>query len=85
MLHKFFEHARILLAERWLTAAYGKTGRNSPTIYHGGADYEITSENQLLRLCCTLLHKVSVKHFEGVMPDDPDELQDYNNNPPMET
>ncbi len=67
-----------------LPAYLAKQGEEfTHNILMGGADYEITSENQLTTLVLyTAAQGIRKKHFEGVMPDDPDELQDYNNNPP---
>lgn len=49
----------------------------------GGADYEITSEDYRTSFVFyTAGQYTKRKHFTGIAPDDPAELQEYNNNPP---
>ncbi len=49
----------------------------------GGADYEITSEDYRTSFVLyTAGQYAKRKHFTGIAPDDPAELQEYNNNPP---
>ncbi|MGM0620275.1 MAG: TonB-dependent receptor [Bacteroidota bacterium] len=49
----------------------------------GGADYEITSEDYHTSLVLyTAGQYTKRKHFTGIVPDIPSELQAYNNNPP---
>ncbi|MBW6534319.1 MAG: TonB-dependent receptor [Mariniphaga sp.] len=49
----------------------------------GGADYEITSEDYRTSFVLyTAGQYTKRKHFTGIVPDNPAELQEYNNNPP---
>jgi outer membrane receptor for ferrienterochelin and colicins len=49
----------------------------------GGADYEITSEDYHTSFVLyTAGQYTKRKHFTGIVPDNPAELQEYNNNPP---
>jgi outer membrane receptor for ferrienterochelin and colicins len=49
----------------------------------GGADYEISSEDYHKSLVLyTAGQYTKRKHYTGIVPDDPAELQEYNNNPP---
>lgn len=49
----------------------------------GGADYEITSEDYRTSLVLyTAGQYTKRKHYTGIVPDEPDEIQEYNNNPP---
>lgn len=49
----------------------------------GGADYEISSEDYLTSFVLyTAGQYTKRKHFTGIVPDRPEEIQEYNNNPP---
>ncbi|WP_372947169.1 TonB-dependent receptor [Mariniphaga sp.] len=49
----------------------------------GGADYEVSSDDYRTSFVLyTAGQFTKRKHFTGITPDNPDELQEYNNNPP---
>ncbi len=49
----------------------------------GGADYEISSSNDKTTFILYTAGQYTTRdHFTGIAPDDPTELQEYNNNPP---
>lgn len=49
----------------------------------GGADYEVTSEDYRTTFVLYSAGQYTTrKHFTGIIPEDPAELQNYNNNPP---
>lgn len=49
----------------------------------GGADYEITSEDyRTLLVLYTAGQYTKRKHYTGIVPDEPDEIQEFNSNPP---